>query len=109
LLRKRTIANFTQGKGEIPTQVFAWRFGNIIFVGISCEIDVAWQQEVRAAFPGYGVVAVTDVNYSAIGYIVREELCDHNLYQAWQPPYGKGSFTSIVENCIRLMKKSLKG
>lgn len=107
LLRRKIIANFTQGKGSIPTQVFAWRFGNLIFVGISCEIDVAWQQEVRAAFPGYGVVAITDVNYSAIGYIVREELCDHNLYQAWQPPYGKGSFTSIVENCVRLMKKTL--
>jgi len=38
---------------------------------------------------------------------VREELCDHNLYQAWQPPYGKGSFTSIVAHCVRLMKKSL--
>jgi len=108
LLRKKTIAHFTQGKGEIPTQVFAWRFGSLIFVAISCEIDVAWQQELRAAFPGYGVIAITDVNYSAIGYIVREELCDLNLYQAWQPPYGKGSFTSLVKHCSRLMTQSLQ-
>ncbi|MDA2963195.1 MAG: neutral/alkaline non-lysosomal ceramidase N-terminal domain-containing protein [Actinomycetota bacterium] len=108
LLRKKTIANFTQGKSEIPTQIFAWAFGNLIFVGISCEIDVAWQQKLRAAYPEYAVIAVADVNYSAIGYIVREELCDLNLYQAWQPPYGKGSFTSIVNHCTRLMTKSLK-
>lgn len=107
LIRKKTIANFTQGKDEIPTQVFAWTFGNLIFVAISCEMDVAWQKEVRAAFPGYSVIAITAVNYSAIGYIVREELCDLNLYQAWQPPYGKGSFDSLLKHCIRLITKSL--
>ena len=106
ILRKLTIANFTQGKPEVPTQVFAWKLGRIIFVGISCEIDVGWQQEIRAAFPEYAVVAVSDVNYSAIGYVVREELCDKNLYQAWQPPYARGSFTSIVGHCKAMMSKA---
>lgn len=101
LLRKKTIALFTQGKPEIPTDVFAWRFGRIVFVAVTCEIDVLWQKELRSAFPDHAIVAMTDVNYSAIGYVVEESLCDENLYQAWQPPYAKGAFSALLEACKR--------
>ena len=107
VLRKLTIARFTEGRGTIPTDVFAWRFGRVIFVGVSCEIDVAWQMALREAFPGYAVIAMTDVNYSAIGYVVQEASCDENLYQAWQPPYAKGSFTALVEASLREMQETL--
>lgn len=107
ILRKKTIAAFSQGKNEIPTQVFAWRFGAAVMIAVSCEIDVRWQQDMREAFPNNDVVAITDVNYSAIGYVVQEELCDLNLYQAWQPPYGKGSFTELVKQCKSLIAKTL--
>jgi hypothetical protein len=107
LFRKRTIARFAAGKGEIPTEVFALRFGKVMLCAISCEIDVAWQLELRAAFPDHAVLAVTDTNYSAIGYVVREELCDLNLYQAWQPPYAKGSYTALLEHSLRMLTSTL--
>lgn len=107
LLRKLTIARFTDGKGTIPTDVFAWRFGRIVFVAVSCEIDVAWQMALRDAFPDHAIVAMTDVNYSAIGYVVQEASCDTNLYQAWQPPYAKGSFTTLLDACLREVRATI--
>jgi hypothetical protein len=109
LFRKRTIARFASGQGEIPTEVFAWRFGNVMLCAISCEIDVAWQQALRAAFPNHAVLAATDTNYSAIGYVVREELCSLNLYQAWQPPYAAGSFTELLNHSLRMLRETLQG
>lgn len=102
LLRKRTIAVFTDGRGEVPTEVYAWRFGRLLFVGISCEIDVAWQQAVRERFPDDAVIAMSDVNYSAVGYVVSEDLCELNLYQAWQAPYAPGSYTALLDHTLRL-------
>jgi hypothetical protein len=100
--RKLTIATFADGKPEIPTSVHVWRFGAILFVGISCEIDVQWQKDLRLACPDHAVVAMTDVNYSAIGYVVEEDACDLPLYQAWQPPYAKGSYTKLLATCKEL-------
>lgn len=102
LLRKRTIAVFTDGKGEVPTEILAWRFGRLLFIGISCEVDVSWQQSVREQFPDDAVIAMTDVNYSAIGYIVGEHLCDLNLYQAWQAPYARGSYSALLAHSLRM-------
>lgn len=102
LLRKRTIAVFTDGKGEVPTEILAWRFGRIVFIGISCEVDVSWQQQVRQQFPDHAVIAMTDVNYSAIGYVVGEHLCERNLYQAWQAPYAPGSYTALLGHTVRM-------
>jgi hypothetical protein len=109
LVRKKTIAQFTQDRSQVPTDVFAWRFGDIVFVAVSCEVDVLWQKELRAAFPDHAIVAMTDVNYSAIGYVVEESLWDENLYQAWQPPYGKGSFTALLEACKREVRAVTEG
>lgn len=109
LVRKRTIAHFTQGKPEVPTDVFAWRFGRVVFVAVSCEVDVAWQKRLRSAFPDHAIVAMTDVNYSAIGYVVEESLCDENLYQAWQPPYAKGAFSHLLAASEREVRSVIEG
>jgi hypothetical protein len=109
LVRKRTIAQFIHGRAEVPTDVFAWRFGDIVFVAVSCEVDVSWQKELRAAFPDHAIVAMTDVNYSAIGYVVEESVWDENLYQAWQPPYAKGSFAALLEACKREVRAVVEG
>jgi hypothetical protein len=97
LFRKRSIAKLLSGGKEISLTVYGWSLGRILFVGVQCEVYSLWQSTLRKAFPGYAVVAITCVDYEAIGYVVPDELHDVNLYQAWQPPFSKGVMQALTD------------
>lgn len=89
IFRKKSIAKLMSGSSGIELTIYGWRIGNILLVGAQCEVYSIWQSELRKAFPDYAVVAITCVDYEAIGYVVPDQLQDLNLYTAWQPPLVK--------------------
>ena len=86
---------------------YGWRIGNILVVGAQCEVYSYWQKTIRSKYPDYGVVAITCVDYEAIGYVVPDELHDLNLYQAWQPPFGKGVMQALIAGSESVLNKAL--
>jgi hypothetical protein len=107
LFRKRSIAKLMAGKTEIPLTVYGWRLGKIVFVGVQCEVYSIWQQKLREKFPEHAVVAITCVDYEAIGYVVPDSLHDLHLYTAWQPPFGKGVMDALFTGSVRQVQKML--
>jgi hypothetical protein len=97
IFRKRSIAALLMGGNSIPMSIYVWQIGKIILIGAEAEVYSIWQQEIRAAFPDYAIVAITCTDYEAIGYIVPDELHDLDLYTAWQPPFGKGSLDLLLQ------------
>ena len=86
---------------------FGWRIGNVIFVGAQCEVYSIWQKTLRENYPEFGVVAITCVDYEAIGYVVPDDLHDLNLYQAWQPPFGKGVMQALLAGSQKAINKAI--
>jgi len=107
LFRKRSIAKLMSSGGQLGLTIYGWRLGKILFVGAQCEVYSIWQQDLREMFPDYAVVAITCVDYEAIGYVVPDELHDLNLYQAWQPPFGKGVMGALLEGSSRQIRKTI--
>ena len=66
-----------------------------------------WQKTLRENYPEFGVVTITCVDYEAIGYVVPDDLHDLNLYQAWQPPFGKGVMQALLAGCERAINKAI--
>ncbi len=106
LFRKRLIAKMMTGGTEISLRIYGWRLGKILFVGVQCEVYSLWQQQIREMFPDYAVVAITCVDYEAIGYVVPDPLHDLNLYTAWQPPFGKGVMQALLDGSTRQIRKT---
>ncbi|MEI6038691.1 MAG: neutral/alkaline non-lysosomal ceramidase N-terminal domain-containing protein [Actinomycetes bacterium] len=106
LFRKRSIAKLMSGKSEIELTIYGWRLGKILLVGVQCEVYSVWQMTVREMFPDHAVVAITCVDYEAIGYVVPDALHELNLYTAWQPPFGKGGMDALFEGSVRQLKKT---
>lgn len=109
LFRKKSIAALMGSGSGISLTSYGWRIGNILFVGAQCEIYSYWQKALREIFPHHGVVAITCVDYEAIGYVVPDELHDLNLYQAWQPPFGKGVMQALLAGSERVLRNVLGG
>ena len=86
---------------------FGWRIGNILFVGAQCEVYSHWQKVLREKYPDYSLMAITCVDYEAVGYVVPDELHDLNLYQAWQPPFGKGVMQALLAGSQRVLDTAL--
>jgi len=107
IFRKRSIAKLMTGGDQLDLNVYGWRLGRILFVGVQCEVYSIWQQEIRAMFPDYAVVAITCVDYEAIGYVVPDELHDLNLYQVWQPPFAKGVMGALLEGSAHQLRKTI--
>lgn len=107
LFRKKTIAALMSAGSGISLTSFGWRIGNVLFVGAQCEVYSYWQRALREKYPEHGVVAITCVDYEAIGYVVPDELHDLNLYQAWQPPFGKGVMQALLAGSERVLNRVL--
>ena len=107
LHRKKSIAALMSAGDGITLTSFGWRIGNVIFVGAQCEVYSIWQKTLRENYPEFGVVAITCVDYEAIGYVVPDDLHDLNLYQAWQPPFGKGVMQALLAGSERAIKKAI--
>lgn len=107
IFRKRSIAKLVKGGSEIELRVYGWRVGKILFVGVQCEVYSIWQQKIREMFPDYAVVAITCVDYEAIGYVVPDPLHDLNLYTAWQPPFAKGVMDALFDASVSQLRKTL--
>ena len=107
LFRKNSIAALMSSGSGISLTSFGWRIGNILFAGAQCEVYSYWQKALREKYSEYGVVAITCVDYEAIGYVVPDELHDLNLYQAWQPPFGKGVMQALLAGSERVLNKVL--
>lgn len=107
IFRKKSIAKMVKGGGAIELRIYGWRVGKILFLGVQCEVYSIWQQKIREMFPDYAVVAITCVDYEAIGYVVPDPLHDLNLYTAWQPPFGKGVMDALLDGSQRQLRKTL--
>ena len=107
LFRKKSIAALMSAGSGISLTSYGWRIGNILFVGAQCEVYSQWQVTLRSKYPDFGVVAITCVDYEAVGYVVPDELHDLNLYQAWQPPFGKGVMQALLAGSERVMNKAI--
>lgn len=107
LFRKKAIAALMGAGSGIALTSYGWRIGKILFVGAQCEVYSVWQTTLRERYQDYGVVAITCVDYEAVGYVVPDELHDLNLYQAWQPPFGKGVMQALLAGSQRVLDKVL--
>ena len=107
LFRKKSIAALMSSGSGISLTSFGWRIGNILFAGAQCEVYSYWQRALREKFPHHAVVAITCVDYEAIGYVVPDELHDLNLYQAWQPPFAKGVMQALLTGSERVLNRAL--
>ena len=107
IFRKKSIAKLMSDSSGLELTIYGWRIGNILLVGAQCEVYSMWQIELRKTFPDYAVVAITCVDYEAIGYVVPDKLQDLNLYTAWQPPFGKGVMQALLAGSENQMKKSI--
>ncbi|MBI3429381.1 MAG: neutral/alkaline non-lysosomal ceramidase N-terminal domain-containing protein [Actinobacteria bacterium] len=106
IFRKRSIAKMMTGGSTIDLRIYGWRVGKILFVGVQCEVYSIWQRKIRELFPDYAVIAITCVDYEAIGYVVPDHLHDRNLYTAWQPPFGKGVMQALLEGSAQQLRKT---
>jgi len=107
LTRKKAIAALMSAGSGISLTSFGWRIGNILFVGAQCEVYSHWQKVLREKYPDYSLMAITCVDYEAVGYVVPDELHDLNLYQAWQPPFGKGVMQALLAGSQRVLDTAL--
>jgi len=107
LFRKKSIAALMGTNSGITLTSYGWRIGNILFAGAQCEVYSQWQIKLREKYSEYGVIAITCVDYEAVGYVVPDELHDLNLYQAWQPPFGKGVMQALLAGSESALNKTL--
>lgn len=107
IFRKKAIASLMSGASGLSLGIYGWRLGKILFVGVQCEVYSLWQSELRQMFPDYAVVAITCVDYEAIGYVIPDKLQDLNLYTAWQPPFGKGVMQALLAGSKAQIMKSI--
>jgi len=108
IFRKRAIAQLLSGADSVTLNVYGWRIGKIVMVGVQCEVYSIWQRELRQEFPDHAIVAITCVDYEAIGYVIPDELHDLDLYTAWQPPFSKGGMRRLIEGCKKQIIEALK-
>ena len=108
LFRKLQMVRAMDDSGHMPSTIWVWRLGKTLFVGHQNEAYSVFQQTLREAFPDYGVVAMNCANYSAVGYLVPEELADEDLYTAWQTPFGRKALGIVTQSCLDSMKEVTK-
>ena len=104
LRRKRDIRRVLGDGTKHAVQFSAWRLGDAILVGSSCEAYSKLQTELRARFEDRTVVCMNLIN-GTIGYLPPDDKYEFDIYQVWQTPFARGSLELIID----AMEEQIKG
>lgn len=97
LHRELLVARTVGAGGETSRRrVWIWRLGELVLVGHSDEAYSQLQQQLRAAFPDFGVVVMNVVNGWG-GYICPAHRYEQRVYQAQQSPYASGCLELFID------------
>jgi hypothetical protein len=81
------------------------QIGDAFLVGVPAEPYSAYQQEIRARFPGHAVMVLNIVNGN-IGYLAPAETYDKpGLYQIKISLFKPGCMEQVIEDTTRSMKE----
>jgi hypothetical protein len=84
------------GDAEVAAiPLWIWQLGGSFLIGHPNEAYSAFQQELRARFPG-SALAVMNVVNGHIGYLPNKELYTQDIYSVWQSPFAKGSLETLI-------------
>ena len=97
-LHRELLVARTVGAGSETSRrpVWIWRIGEILLVGHSDEAYSQLQQQLRSAFPDFGVVVMNVVNGWG-GYICPAARYEQRVYQAQQSPYASGCLELFID------------
>jgi hypothetical protein len=96
--RSALMSSLAAGPGH-ELEVTVWRLGGAVLVAHPGEAYSHLQKQLRSRFPDHAVVVVNLANGAHHGYLPPADAYDHNLYQVWQTPAGRGSLEQLVEAC----------
>ncbi|MEW4564442.1 alkaline ceramidase [Bremerella sp. JC770] len=106
LRRKRDIRR-TLGDGEsFELSLWAWRLGDVVWVGTMAEAYSELQTELRRRFPGTTIVCMNLLNGS-IGYLPPASAYHLDLYPVTQTPFGEGCLELTIDALTELVEQLL--
>lgn len=94
-------ARLRRSLGDGDTYAFstwAWKVGDVIFLGWPGEAFSSIQQDLRAAYPDLAIVVMNVVN-GTIGYLPPAQLYDEDMYEVWQTPLERGCLEALDGAC----------
>ena len=103
-LRRATRLRRTYADMDNATHpVWAWRWGDVIFVAHPGEAYSLLQSSLRSRFPGVTVVVMNLTNGPGWVYLPPESAYVDNRYQAWQTILQPGSLERVIEAATSAM------
>lgn len=108
-LHREVLVARTVGAGAETSQrsVWIWRLGEVLLVGHSDEAYSLFQQQLRSAFPAFGVVVMNVVNGWG-GYICPAARYEQRVYQSQQSPYASGCLELLINRVSRAIAELLR-
>jgi hypothetical protein len=104
LLRKLRVRKSLNIVENFTLDAWAWRLGNVIFVGSSAEHYSWLQRTLREEFPNLPIVVLNLIN-GANGYLPEKELYYQNIYSVWQTPFAKGGLETMKETMVEKIQQ----
>jgi hypothetical protein len=97
LRRARVVRSFFDGRSTFNFPVWLWRLGDCLVIAVAGEAYSQLQLELRARHPAQRILVLGVTNAELSAYLPVEEAYDHNVYQAWQTPYARGSLEQLID------------
>ncbi len=101
LRRKLRIREAIGDATTFPLELWAWRLGDAVLLGMAGEAYSTLQQRVRAAFPGRAVAWLNLINGS-VGYLPTAAAYEADIYQVWQTPFARGCLEQLEAAAVGL-------
>jgi len=87
----------------LPFNIWIWKLGRIVLVGLPAELFSVLQTELRKRFPELCLIIGMNSN-GTCAYIMPEEDYNKGYYQEWVSPTGKGGLEKILETIAGQLK-----
>jgi hypothetical protein len=97
LTRARRLRAHFGGLSSYPFQVWIWRLGDCVVVGVPGEPYSRLQLELRRRHPQQSIIVLGVTNAGLSAYLPVDQSYDHDVYQAWQTPYERGCLERVLD------------
>ena len=85
----------------IPLEANAFRLGDCVLMGVSCENFIEVSQAVKAASPFPYTFMSSLTNGNTRGYICADYAYDEFCYEAQASSFAKGAVQALVDGCLQ--------
>ena len=109
--RLRRARNLRESYGSGPDAshpLWVWRLGDVAVVAQPGELYSAFQQELRARFPGLAVVVLNIANAPGSVYLPPAGLYGEDIYPVWQTLLAQGSMERVLDAAAAELSKKVE-